>query len=163
YNARSEYEKVDNFLGITMKIFLVIDLLIFLCLFIGYFLLENIFLELSMEEIFKLKKIYLIVSAFSVLSFPFTPLNGILVAYEEFVSLNIIEILQKIVSFLLLVSVVILNQDLYLIVFINSFSNFFSILLKELFIRKNLNVRVNIKYRDSKIMRELFNFSLWST
>src|SRR5699024_11086005 len=133
YNARSEYEKVDNFLGITMKIFLVIDLLIFLFLFIGYFLLENIFLELSMEEIFKFKKIYLIVSAFSVLSFHFTPLNGILVAYEEFVPLKIIEILQKIVSFLLLVSVVILNQDLYLIVFINSFSNFFSILLKELF------------------------------
>ena len=96
YRAEGDLESVQNLIGLTTKIFLVIDIIIFLILTICYFFLEQIFTGLTPEEIEKLKVLYCISGTFSVLSFMFKPLGGTIMAFELFTATQWIGMLNKV-------------------------------------------------------------------
>lgn len=163
YKVNNEEHKINDFLGITIKLFLIIDFIIMVILFTGYFFLEDIFLQLTTIELLKFKKVYIIIAIYSILSFPFMPINAILTSYEEFTYMKTVDLLQKIFSFMILLIAIWLKSDLYTIVFINTFTNFFNIFLKYRFIKKKLHIKSNIFYQDRLILKDIISFSTWST
>ena len=96
YNAEDNQEKVNNFLGIVYKLYLAIDAIILATLVIVGFFVDNIYKNLSTGELETFKVLYVIVGLFSVISFPFTNLNGILTAYEKFVELKLADLFNKV-------------------------------------------------------------------
>ena len=91
-------------MGYVFKLYIAIDVIISIVLFIVYFLIDDIYIGLSISERDTLKKIFLIFATYSVLAFPFTPLSGVLNAYEKFVWLKFCELFQKLFAiFLILV------------------------------------------------------------
>lgn len=48
-----------------------------------YFFIPQIYEELTPDEIERFKVVYSIAAVYSVLSFPFIPVNGILTAHEK--------------------------------------------------------------------------------
>jgi O-antigen/teichoic acid export membrane protein len=96
YNAEGNQQKVNDFLGLVYKIYLAIDALIFIALVVVYFFIESIYGNLNPVEVETLKNLYIIVGLFSVVSFPFTNLNGILTAYERFAELKVCDLFHKI-------------------------------------------------------------------
>lgn len=163
YLAEGKKDKINGFIGIVLKIFLLIDLLICLALIIGYFFIDKLFIQLTPIEIEKFKIVYLIISSYSIISFPFMPVNGILTAYEEFVSLKTIDLIQKLFTFVLLIIVVLTTKNLFYIVFINSFTNLFNIFFKIVIIKKKIGIEIDIKYKDKTVFKDLLSFSIWST
>ena len=85
YNAVGDRQAVQNFLGLVYKLYLSIDAIIFAVLFVLYFFIDTIYQNLTADEIQTFKVLYMIVGLFSVISFPFSNLNGILTSYEKFV------------------------------------------------------------------------------
>ena len=84
YRAEGNQQAVNDFLGIIYKLYFLIAGII-LCALIGVsFFIESIYDNLSASELETFKVLYVIVGIFSVVSFPFTNLNGILNAYEKF-------------------------------------------------------------------------------
>lgn len=95
YLAEDKQEKANQFLGLVGRLYLVIDIMFFFVLIGVFFFIPNIYKELTLNEIEKFKIIYAISAIYSVFSFPFIPLNGVLTAHEKFVELRICEIIQK--------------------------------------------------------------------
>lgn len=163
YRAKGEEKKVGNLLGITYKLYLIIDIFIFIALLIIFIFIQNIFVQLTIEEINKFRIIFLIVGGYSLISFPFMPLNGILMSYEKFINLKLFELIQKILSILLVIIVLTLGKGLYALVIVNAAVNISILLFKLMYINNNIDIKVNLRYKDKKLLKEIFNFSIWMT
>lgn len=163
YNAEGDQESVNNVLGIAYRIYLVIDIIILITLIIVYFNLEFIYKELTLSELARFRVVYIIASIFSIFSFPFISLNGILTSYERFVELKMCDLLHKITSVLLIITALINGFGLYALVTANAVSGVVTILIKIIIIKRKTPVKVNIKYKNKTMVGEIFNFSAWST
>lgn len=161
YKVKNEIEKINQLLGLTTRFYLFINLLIFFVLIGAYFFIENIFLQLTPLEIEKFKIVYLIAGGFSLLSFPFLPLDGVLIAYEKFVALKLCDVISKVSIIVLMVIALLMGYKLYALVAINAFVGIVIILVKLIIIKKSLPLKPDLKYRSKPLLKELFKFSFW--
>ena len=95
YLAMDRQDLANKCLGLVYKLYIYIDIVLFLALVIVYFFIPQIYEELTPDEIERFKVVYSIAAVYSVLSFPFIPVNGILTAHEKIVQLKLADIFQK--------------------------------------------------------------------
>jgi len=162
YLAEKKYNKINKMLGITYKVYLLIDVLILVTLIVVFINIEYIFNEFTPDEITKFKVVYIIAAVFSVISFPFLTLNGILTAYEKFFQLKLYDLLNRIFSISLIIIALLNDMGLYSLVTANAVSGIITIILKYVTIKRTTSVEVEFKYINKYMMREIFSFSSWS-
>ncbi|MBE9600308.1 lipopolysaccharide biosynthesis protein [Pedobacter sp. MC2016-24] len=163
YRSQHDDEKVNQLLGLTSRFYLYISLGIFVALLVVYAFLGQIFTELTPSELEKFYVIFCIAGFFSLLSFPFMPMDGILIAYEKFVILKFSDIISKVGVIILMVIALLLGYKLYALVAINAAIGIIIILIKLTYIHKNIPIKVQFNYKNNKLLKELFKFSLWIT
>lgn len=163
YNYENDKEKRRSFLGLTFKIYMIIDILIFVTFLILFVSVEHIYTELSPKELSKFQIVFLIAAVYSIISFPFTPLNGVLISHERFAFYKFVEIFNKLFTVILIVIVLYLGYNLYALVIVNAIIGTLSIVLKLGYIFKNGLMEINFKSKDRLLLKEIFNFSSWTT
>lgn len=163
YRVEKNEKKVNELLGLTTKLYLLIDLLIFVALIITYFFIENIFVQLTAVEIAKFKVVFTIAGLFSLFSFPFSSLNGILIAYERFVLLKLCDLLNKVFTISLMVVALFLGYKLFALVAINALVGVIIVGVKYFYLAKTTPIKINYRYYTKELFHELFNFSAWIT
>jgi O-antigen/teichoic acid export membrane protein len=163
YLAEGRQDKANNCLGIVYKLYFVIDALLLLCLIGVYFFIPQIYDSLTAEELDKFKIVYIIASCFSVISFPFIPVNGVLSANEKFIQLKICELINKLLIVGLMSMCLLLGYGLYALVSVNAIAGVIMIVLKLCVIRKYTSTRVNFSYSNNSERRELLSYSGWTT
>lgn len=163
YRAEGRENEISKFLGVVYKLFLFIALLIFCVLMILFFFIENIYGGLSFEEINTFKKLYIIVGGYSILSFPFMPLDGILNSHEKFIQLKVCGLIQKAVSVALIVFALVLNLGVVSVVSANALSGIITILIKIIIVNKAKIPNPDFKCKDKQIFKDIFSFSIWVT
>ena len=163
YNAEGNQQKVNDFLGVVYKLYLGIDGIILAVLVGVSFFINQIYANLSASELETFKVIYVIVGLFSVISFPFTNLNGILTAYENFVGLKLADLFHKIFIVVAMVIALLLGYGVYALVLVNAVSGLLTIAIKLFLIKKKTPVKVNFKHKDKGMLKEIFGFSIWTT
>jgi len=161
FRAEGNENKINNMLGVTTRIYLILDVVIFLLIAIVYFFISNIFTELTSSEIDKLKVVYLIAGFFSIASFLFTPVDGALIAYERFFVLKLSELLHKLLVIVFMVIALLNGQGLFALIFINGIIGFGIKLYKFFYIKKQANLKINLKFFDRIMAKELLSFSSW--
>ncbi len=161
--AEDNKKAVDNFLGIVYKLYIMIDIVILVVLTVLFFFLQNIYAELTVTEISKFKILYIIVGISNLISFPFVTLNGLMTAYEKFFQLKLCNIIHKLFILVCTVSALLLGKGVYALVSINAFANIFIILVKLYILKSKTKIKVDFKYKDNKLMKEIFIFSGWAT
>lgn len=163
YIAEGQEEKANNCLGLVYRLYFVIDIFFFVVLLSVFLFIPDIYQKLTPDEIEKFRVVYVIAAIYSVIAFPFIPLNGILSANEKFVPLQIAELSQKIIMVSLMSICLFLGMGLYALVLVNAFAGLITILLKICAIRRYTESVANLKYRNRVELRELLSFSGWST
>lgn len=163
YNAAGERKKVNDFLGVVYKLYLCIDAVIFTVLVVMYFFIDSIYTQLTADEMEVFRVLYVIVGLFSVISFPFTNLNGILNANEMFVELKGCDLFHKAFIIIAMVVCLLLGYDVYALVLVNAIAGLLTIAIKLILIHRRTSVRINFKYFDKSLLKELFGFSVWTT
>ncbi len=163
YRAEGNQEAINNFLGIVYKLYIAIDAVIFTVLLVLSFFLNSIYDNLSATELSTFKVLYIIVGLFSVVSFPFTNLNGILTAYENFVGLKLADLFHKVFIIVAMVIALLLGYGVYALVTVNAVSGLLTIAVKLVIIRKKTPVKVNFRYFNKGMLKEIFGFSVWTT
>ena len=161
YRAEGRQDKVENMLGLTTKIYLFIDCLIFAVLFICYFFLTNIFKGLTNEELEKLKVLYVIASSFSILSFVLHPMNGAMMAYEYFVENKLLDMFQRVGTVVLIVIALLLKGSVFELIFITGAIGFLSSVAKFVIFKYKSKIHINWKFYDKIETRILLTFSFW--
>ena len=163
YRAEQNQTKINQLLGITSKLYLAINAAIFVVLIVLYFFIENIFLKLNAAEIVLFKEVYLIAGAFSLISFPFLSLDGVLIAFEKFIVLKSCEIISKVATISLMIFAILLGYQLFALILVNAIVGLSIIVIKTIYIYKKTKIRVAFSYSDSTLLKEIFKFSIWTT
>lgn len=161
YKIEGNDLKVNQILGVTSKLYLYISAAIFLMLLIFYFFIGNVFVELNAVEIEKFKVVYVIAGGFSLISFPFMPLDGVLIAYERFVLLKLCDIISKVGIILFMVIALLLGYKLYALVAINAVIGLLIIIIKFIYLSKTSTINIDFKYKSKSLLKEMFKFSFW--
>lgn len=163
YRAEGNQEAVNNFLGVIYKLYIALDGIILTALVGVSFFIDKIYDNLTVSELETFKVLYVIVGLFSVISFPFTNLNGILTAYENFIELKLADLFHKVFIVVAMVIALLMGYGVYALVTVNAVSGILTILIKLYLIRKKTKVKVNFKCKDKGIMKDVLGFSMWTT
>ena len=163
YIAEGQQEKVDQLMGVTYKLYLIADALMILLLVGVYFFIPQIYQGLTPEEIEKFKIVYAIAATFSVLSFPFIPLNGIVSAYELFIQLKTCDLLHKIIIVVLMTGCLLMGYGLYALVTVNAIAGITMIIIKIIVLKRRTPLRVDWHFWSKGLLREIISFSIWIT
>lgn len=163
YRAEGRQDKVDEFLGVIYKLYLLISAVILIALVIVYFLIDTIYVKLTPDELQKFKVVYIMAAAFAVVNFPFVTFNGILNAYEKFVPLKLADVIYRVLLIAGTVVTLLLGGGLYGLVAIHAAVGLLLILYKFLVIKKTVPVKPNFRHRDWSLYKDIFGFSIWIT
>lgn len=163
YRAEGRQDKVDNFLGAVYKLYLIIDAVIFVALVIIYFCIDSIYVKLTPAELEKFKVVYLISASFAVINFPFVTFNGILNSYEKFISLKLADVIYRILLVALTVITLLFGGGLYGLVAVHAMVGLIVIAYKWIVIKKQITLKINWKYSDFSLYKDIFGFSIWVT
>lgn len=162
YNVENNEKKKKDFLGLTFKIYILIDFIIFFSLIVILIFSNLIYVKLTASELSKFRIVFSIAALYSIASFPFMPLNGILISYERFAFQKFMDLINKILTVITMVLVLILNYKLYSLVIVNAIVGVITIIIKLNYIIKNNLVEVNFKARDKMLLKEIYGFSIWT-
>lgn len=161
YRAEGNEEKIENMLGLTTKLYLMIDAVIFIVLVVLFFFISGIFKGLTPEEIDKLKVLYCIAGGFSVLNFVLKPMNGAMMAFELFVENKLLDMVTRVGTVLLIVVALMLSANVYWLVMITGATAFLVSLSKYFVLIKKTGISINWKFFDKTEVKVLFSFSIW--
>ena len=162
YNSEGKQDKVNNFLGIAYKMYLLIDLFIMIVFILIFLNIDNIYQGLTIDELSKFKVVFSIAGIFSVIQFPFISFNGILNAYEKFIELKICDLINRVLSISLIVIALLNGYGLYALVAANAVSGILTIVMKYIVIKRKTPVKTNLKYVDQETTKQVTSFSTWS-
>ncbi|MEG1151156.1 MAG: oligosaccharide flippase family protein [Bacilli bacterium] len=163
YNAEGDTTAVNHLLGIVYKLYFFISFVIFIILVVSYFYINSLYPKLTSIELETFKGIYVIIGFYTVISFPFTTLDGILSAYEEFVTIKFLDIMNKLLTIFLIVFALYYNKGVYALVLVNAFVGLLIIIVKLYIIKRKLPLKVDYRYHNFSLLKEIFSFSLWTT
>lgn len=158
--AEGKEDEENNVIGLTTKIYLLIDLVICAAVIIAYFYIDSFFDNLTPTELSRFKTAYIIAATFSVLSFPFVFLKGVFQSYEFFIQTKIFDFAAKIGIIIITVALLLLNQGFYALVLVYGLVPFIINISRVIFL-KSKGIRVNIKYYSRSILKDIFSTSMW--
>lgn len=163
YLAEGRQDKANNCLGLVYRLYFIIDVVLFLVLVGVFFFIPQIYKELSPDEIEKFKVIYCVAALYSVISFPFIPVNGVLMAHEKFIQLRICDVAHKLIIVVAMSVCLLLGGGLYALVIVNAVAGVLTILIKLFCIRRYTPQSVSLHYFNRTEFREIVGFSGWVT
>ena len=163
YLAEGRQDKVDRILGTIYKLYFIIDAIICIILIVISVFLEQIYTNLSPIEIQRLRVVFVISAAFSVINFPCVTFTGILNAYEKFITLKSADALYRIFSVLITVVALLCNGGLYALVLVHVIVGLLVLLYKFYVIKAQTPVRVNFCNQEKGAFGDLLGFSMWIT
>lgn len=163
YLAEGKLEKANNCLGLVAKLYIWLDVALLILLTIVYFFIPFIYQELTHDEIEKFKVVYCVAALFSVISFPFIPLNGVLNANEKFVQLKSCDLIHKFLVVGLMSICLLLGYGLFALVIVNAVAGVLTIILKLIVLKRYTSTRINYRYKDQAEFKSIMSFSCWVT
>lgn len=161
YRAENDTESIKNFLGITYKLFIALAFVFLISLTIVYFNVDKIFLKLNADEIDKVKVLLSIAGFYAVVSFPFHPLDGLLVSGERFIFQKSTQLFSKVLNVVLMVIALLMGYGLYSLVVVNAFCGILVIGMKLYYLKKNDPQEIAWRNFNRRMTKEIFSFSLW--
>lgn len=159
--AKKNVKEAEDTINTALRIYLIIDAIILILLIIIFLFLSDIFHRFSPAEIQKFRVIYCIAGFFSVSSFPFMPLNGILISNEKFSFLKGCDLFQKLTTVALIIIALLCGGGLYMLVLVTGLTGFVIALVKYRFVKRKLDVKIDIKNSKMSTAKALFRFSMW--
>lgn len=161
--AEKRQDKVDSLLGLVFKLYLIGDIIILVSLIIVYFFLPNIYQGLTAEEMERFKVVFIIASLFCVISFPFIPLNGIIISYEKFIQLKSCDLIHKLIVVILMTGCLLMGGRLFALVTVNSIAGIIIIIMKLAILGKTRIKAIQWQYWDKVTLKSVLSFSIWVT
>lgn len=161
--AQNRPDKIRDMLGITVKVYLVIDTIILVLLCLVYTNAETLFTRFSEEEIVKFKYVFIINAIYILINFPMLPMRGLYQAYEMVTELVTIGLIERVVSFTALMLALFWGFGLYGVVVINAISSITAQFFRLFYLYKTRRPGFNLRARDSEISSFVFSFSSWAT
>jgi O-antigen/teichoic acid export membrane protein len=162
YRADGDNDKVSKMIGITTRVYVIIDAIIFFVLLILYFFITNIFTGLTPDEIIRVKGLYIIAGIFGVLSFMFKPMAGAMMAFEYFVEEKVLEMVNRVGAVVGICIALALGADVFALLLINGVFSLGTSIIKLIVFKRKSHLNIQWRYFDKGELNDIFSFSMWT-
>ncbi len=162
YRAEGSKDKVEKMLGITTRVYLIIDAVIFIVLAVFYFFITDVFTGLTAVEVERLKGLYIIAGLFSVLSFVFKPMAGAMMAYEYFVEERTLEMINRVGVVFGVCIALYLGADVFALILINGAFALLTSIIKFIVFKRKSKLNIQWNYFGKNELKGIFSFSVWA-
>lgn len=163
YIEKEDYSSLRMFYGVINKLYFFINCFIFVCFAAMYFLIPFLYQALTTEEIEKLRIVFIMLAAYSIISFQFIPLDGILSAFEEFIAFKACTLLVKLLTVIVTAIFLFYGFGLYSIVACHIVFGLLGIAFKKLYILGKLKITPSYRSKRTVSYKELGSFAGWIT
>ena len=162
YRAEKDRIGEENFLAITMAIYILISILIIVIGICLYFNLDFIFNDsLTIFELEKAKVMFLILIFNLAITLPGGAFTAICSGYEHFVFPRIINIVRYIVRSLMIFSLLLFGGDAIGMVILDTIMNLLVIIINGYYVFNKLNVKFKMHSFELLFVKEIFSYSVW--
>ena len=165
YRVISTQQEIDKLVSVVFYCFLGLASVLF-CIFASIFpFLSNLYSSFTPQELADFRIVYLIVASYSVISFPFMIVNGMLVAYDKIFLVKLADIVSKLSFIVATIVVLALNLGLFWLTGCYIIHGLVGIVLKVIFIKWKTPTRFFTAIKASefwKILKEVIAFSIWA-
>jgi O-antigen/teichoic acid export membrane protein len=161
YKSIDDIINFNNLLGVTAKLYLILDVIVIIALIIFYFFIDHVFVELTSEEIFKFKQIYVIAAVFSILSFPLLYTSGVYYACELFSEIKLFTLASKLGTVFLTIIALAFGYGLAILVFVYAATPFVINIWKFIYLKRKGYLNINWKFWDGTLLKGVLNTSGW--
>lgn len=163
--AAGNKEKVEKFLASIFRIYLYLTILLVFIIAALFFLCPYMYQNsYTPEEIEELQILIIIVGGFSVVSFSTNTFSSVITTYEKFGFNKTADLVQKLIYFGLTIASIKLNWGIIGITAVNAASGLVAIIMRALFMRYYLGIRLDLRLKLDSNKRELksiLTFSAW--
>ena len=163
YLAQDRQDKANDCIGLVYRLYIIIDIILFLILIGVYFFIPQIYKELTPHEIEQFKVVYSMAAIYAVVSFPFIPINGVLTAHECFIQLKVCDVLHKLIIVAAMTACLLLGYGLYALVMVNAISGVLIIAFKLWCIKRYTPQKTSWHYFNKAELKEIAGYSGWVT
>lgn len=159
-HAKGELKKENDVISVATTIYAFLDLVIALVLLGIYWHVERFFPALSPPEMSTFKVLFLWAALFSLLSFPFLFLQGVFMAREYFVPIQLLGLAKKVGVILITVALLFMNSGVIALVVAFGAVPFLIHVYQAWYLYRK-GVRVRPLFFSKSIAREILTLSLW--
>lgn len=161
--ANNDKVGVERFLSGIFKIYLFADIFFFIIIISLFFSAPYVFNKsYTADQITTLKYLFLIVGGYTLISLPSSVFTGVISTYEKFSMIKTFDIIQKATYLGLSLCSIYLGWGIIGIVCVNIASGLLAILLRFVYMRTYLKIRLDIRNSITKEERkQVVAFSWW--
>ena len=162
YRARNNQAGVDAVVGLAIKFFGLICVIVAAVLAIVYANIEIIYSNLTPDELVSFKKVFIITSLFVVGCFPVNVCNGVLNAYEEYIWLKGIDIVNRVGVVVVTIIALLLGGGILSLIAVNGLCNLIAFILKIIVCKAKTPVHISFAKSREVSLKDIFSFSAWT-
>jgi len=165
YRVVSDQAEINKVISVVFTCFLSLSfllLIIFACVFP---FLRSMYSSFTDSEFESFKVVFIIVASYSILTFPFSIVNGMLVAYDKIFLSKLADIISKLVFIAITIFVLYKNLGLFYLTACYAVHGIMSIILKLIFVKSNTPCNFFTKVNKTEfksIFKEVISFSIWA-
>lgn len=161
YRTNKEFERIENFLAITQRIYIVICIAVLLIGAIIYNYLEIIFgKSLTVNEIIEAKHIFMLLLINIIITFLGMIYRSVITANEKFLFMKGIETIQLIVQPFAVIAVMQISPTALAMVIVMTVINLILTVLRVYYCYNKLELKIHYYYWDKKAIYEMKKLSL---
>ena len=165
YKVTGDQNSINKLIKVVFATFIILSIILAFAFASVYVFLPKIYPKYTLDELHSLKIVFLMIAAYSVFSFPFTILNGILIAYENVLFSKIADIFAKLCFVASTLICIFFNLGLYTLTICFLINGLVSIVLKLIFmlLKVPVSFKVKVPFSEFKEIAKLtLSFSFWA-
>jgi O-antigen/teichoic acid export membrane protein len=159
YRAGNNLDKMQNFLAICLRIYMLIGVFVLAVCTVVYFNISRIFVNLDAGQIDTARVMFLLLSFNIAASLIFQSFSAVMTGYEKFAADRLFTIIRTVTRCFCITVLLMLGYRAVSIVIVDTAFNIIFCFVRFLFCRLHLKVRFRFQHFDLKMIREIFGFS----
>lgn len=162
YRAEGKIEQQYSMFGMFTLLYSAIGIISFVMGLVLYFNIYDMFGDkLTPDELGKTKDVILLMVLNLAVTFPLSIYGAIITAYENFIFLRVVNILQTILSTIIIVVLLSYGYKALGLVVVKTLFNILVLLLNVFYCRHKIKVKVRFNEMDKGLLKEILIYSFW--
>lgn len=162
YRAKKDKIGEENFLAITMLIYMFISAIVIVIGLFLYFNIDRIFENsLTLLELNKAKTMFAILIFNLAFTLPGGAFSAICNGYQQFVYPKALNVIRYVLRSALVIIILRYGSDAIGLVLLDTIINILVIIFNAWYVFKKLKVKLKMHFLDFLLVKEIFSYSIW--